>query len=204
MKVFTGPHISITQWHWQWRTTFFWPKTLDYLSNFGLVWQVSWCTNFLRLTQMRHKEEYRVFQQKKAVLLWSYPHWIVMDLLIGTKNIPWRSESKNHPSASIRCTKWVLAIFQYDCRSAWELCVKLRIFVGRWFLDPEEGTAQIRNVNWRQGKEQKSKCSKCGTQTKRRVSRAGPRRFLRQSADICGGEGWDLGPKCRSSASSVV
>ena len=144
------------------------------------------------------------FPKKKAVLLLSYPHWIVMDLLNGTKNIPWRSESKNHPSASIRCTKWVLAIFQYDCRSAWELCVKLRIFVGRWFLDPEEGTAQIRNVNWRQGKEQKSKCSKCGTQTKRRVSRAGPRRFLRQSADICGGEGWDLGPKCRSSASSVV
>ena len=69
MKVFTGPHISITQWHWQWRTTFFWPKTLDYLSNFGLVWQVSWCTNFLRLTQMRHKEEYRVFQKKSCATL---------------------------------------------------------------------------------------------------------------------------------------
>ena len=41
-------------------------------------------------------------------------------------------------------------------------------------------------------------------QKKRRVSRAGPRRVLRQSADICGGEGWDLGPKCRPSASSVV
>ena len=97
--------------------------------------------------EMRHKEEYRVFE-KKAVLLWSYTYCIVTDLLIGTKNIPWRSESKNHLSASINCTiqmycKWVLSLFQHDCRSAWELCVKLRIFVGRWFLDPEEGTAQI-------------------------------------------------------------
>ena len=180
-----------------WRTTFFWPKTFDYLSKFRFC-----LTSVMmhKLFEMRWDTKKNiVFSKKKAVLLWSYTYCIVTDLLIGTKNIPWRSESKNHVSASIKCTiqrycKWVLSIFQHDCRSAWELCVKLRIFVGRWFLDPEEGTAQIRNVNWRQGKEQKSKCSIC----------AGPRRFLRQSADICGGQSWDLAPKCRPSASSVV
>ena len=174
-----------------WRTTFFWPKTFDYVQTSVLFDKCHDAQTFW--DEMRHKEECRVFEKKKAVLLWSYTYCIVTDLLIGTKNIPWRSESKNHLSASIKCTiqrycKWVLSIFQHDCQSAWELCVKLRIFVGRWFLDPEEGTAQIRNVNWRQGKEQKSKCSICGTQKKRRVSRAGPRRFLRQSADICGGQ----------------
>ena len=189
-----------------WRTTLFGEKHLIIYQNFGFVWQVSWCTNFLRWDETQRRIS---CFEKKAVLLWSYTYCIVTDLLIGTKNIPWRSESKNHLSASIKCTiqrycKWVLSIFQYDCRSAWELCVKLRIFVGRWFLDPEEDTAQIRNVNYRQGKEQKSKCFIYGTQKKRRVSRAGPWRFLRQSADICGGQSWDLGSKCRPSASSVV
>ena len=66
MKVFTGPHISITQWHWQWRTTFFWPKTFDYLSNFGLVWQVSWWTNFLRLTPDETQRSISSFREKNS------------------------------------------------------------------------------------------------------------------------------------------
>ena len=71
MKVFswsTGLHIPITQWHWQWQwhcdaQPFFGQKHLIIYQNFGFVWQVSWCTNFLRWDETQRRMS--CFRKKK-------------------------------------------------------------------------------------------------------------------------------------------